>query len=212
MKNNQPVTQNEVAFPPNVYLVSKADLKGQITDCNDAFVQISGFTREELLGKSHNIVRHPDMPMAAFKDLWRTVQAGLPWRGLVKNRCKNGDFYWVDALVTPLKKNGQIIGYMSVRNAPKREDVAATEALYRDVRDKRRTLPATPKGPGRYSLPLSKKLRAAYWGAACLMLLIALLPDSQSTLRWVLAGAGATGRCRAVAADRCRRRAAGAVE
>lgn len=90
LKNNQPVTQNEVAFPPNVYLVSKTDLKGQITDCNDAFVQISGFTREELLGKSHNIVRHPDMPMAAFKDLWRTVQAGLPWRGLVKNRCKNG--------------------------------------------------------------------------------------------------------------------------
>ena len=98
MKNNQPVTQNEVAFPPNVYLVSKTDLKGQITDCNDAFVQISGFTREELLGKSHNIVRHPDMPMAAFKDLWRTVQAGLPWRGLVKNRCKNGDFYWVEAV------------------------------------------------------------------------------------------------------------------
>ncbi len=192
MKVNLPVTQNEVFLDPARPIVTKTDLKGQITYANRAFIDISGFAENELIGVSHNIVRHPDMPPEAFADLWATLKAGRPWSGLVKNRNKAGDFYWVEAYVSPITENGETIGYMSVRNAPKREDVAAAEALYRDVRDKRRTLPATPKGPGRYSLPLSKKLRAAYWGAACLMLLIALLPDSQSTLRWVLAGAGAT--------------------
>ena len=192
MKVNLPVTQNEVFLDPARPIVTKTDLKGQITYANRAFIDISGFTENELIGVSHNIVRHPDMPPEAFADLWTTLKAGRPWSGLVKNRNKAGDFYWVEAYVSPITENGETIGYMSVRNAPKREDVAAAEALYRDVRDKRRTLPATPKGPGRYSLPLSKKLRSAYWGAACLMLLIALLPDSQSTLRWALAGAGAT--------------------
>ena len=192
MKVNLPVTQNEVFLDPARPIVTKTDLKGQITYANRAFIDISGFTENELIGVSHNIVRHPDMPPEAFADLWATLKAGRPWSGLVKNRNKAGDFYWVEAYVSPITENGETIGYMSVRNAPKREDVAAAEALYRDVRDKRRTLPATPKGPGRYSLPLSKKLRSAYWGAACLMLLIALLPDSQSTLRWALAGAGAT--------------------
>ncbi|WP_277060020.1 methyl-accepting chemotaxis protein [Rivihabitans pingtungensis] len=192
MKVNLPVTQNEVFLDPARPIVTKTDLKGQITYANRAFIDISGFTENELIGVSHNIVRHPDMPPEAFADLWTTLKAGRPWSGLVKNRNKAGDFYWVEAYVSPITENGETIGYMSVRNAPKREDVAAAEALYRDVRDKRRRLPATPKGPGRFSLSLGQKLRAAYWGAACLMLLIALLPDSQSTLRWVLAGAGAT--------------------
>ncbi len=192
MKVNLPVTQNEVFLDPARPIVTKTDLKGQITYANRAFIDISGFTENELIGVSHNIVRHPDMPPEAFADLWATLKAGRPWSGLVKNRNKAGDFYWVEAYVSPITENGETIGYMSVRNAPKREDVAAAEALYRDVRDKRRRLPATPKGPGRFSLSLGQKLRAAYWGAACLMLLIALLPDSQSTLRWVLAGAGAT--------------------
>jgi len=131
MKNNQPVTQREVAFPPNAYLVSRTDLKGVITYANDAFVNISGFSRDELIGKSHNLVRHPDMPMAAFKELWTTVQSGMPWRGLVKNRCKNGDFYWVEAFVVPLKKNGQVVGYMSVRTPAAANKRAAAEALYK---------------------------------------------------------------------------------
>ena len=131
MKNNQPVTQKEVHFPPNRYLVSKTDLKGVITYCNDAFVDISGFSRDELIGKSHNIVRHPDMPMAAFDDLWKTIKAGLPWRGAVKNRCKNGDHYWVEAFVVPLKKNGEITGFMSVRTPLSVEKRSAVEGLYR---------------------------------------------------------------------------------
>lgn len=131
MKNNQPVTQREVAFPPNAYLVSRTDLKGVITYANDAFVNISGFSRDELIGKSHNLVRHPDMPMAAFKELWTTVQSGMPWRGLVKNRCKNGDFYWVEAFVVPLKKNGQVVGYMSVRTPAAANKRAAAEACTR---------------------------------------------------------------------------------
>lgn len=131
MKNNQPVTQREIPFPPDQYLVSKTDLKGVITQANDAFVEISGFSRNELIGSSHNIVRHPDMPQAAFEDLWRTVKSGLPWRGAVKNRCKNGDFYWVEAFVVPLKKNGQITGYMSVRTPLSAEKKAAADALYR---------------------------------------------------------------------------------
>jgi len=106
VKTNLPVTQQEVPFPAQRYLVSRTDLKGVITHANDAFVDISGFTREELLGSSHNIVRHPDMPEAAFADLWQTVKAGLPWHGLVKNRCKSGDHYWVRAYVVPVRRSG----------------------------------------------------------------------------------------------------------
>lgn len=133
MRNNLPVTNREIPFPKERYLVSKTDLKGQITFANDEFVKVSGFTQEELLGKSHNIVRHPDMPSWAFEDLWNTVKQGNPWRGLVKNRTKNGDYYWVEAFVVPVKQNGVITGYMSVRSEPDREQIAAADALYRNA-------------------------------------------------------------------------------
>ena len=112
-------------------LVSKTDTKGFITFANKNFIEISGFTEQELLGANHNIIRHPDMPSAAFAVMWKNLQRGLPWCGLVKNRCKNGDYYWVDAKVVPIKKGGQIIGYMSVRSLPSREDVTAAEAAYK---------------------------------------------------------------------------------
>ncbi len=130
MKKNLPVTQQEKPFPKGQYLVSKTDLKGAITYVNDAFVEISGFSREEMLGKNHNVVRHPDMPPQAFEDLWRTVKSGLPWRGLVKNRCKDGDHYWVDAFVVPVRENDQVVGYMSVRSEPSRAAVTQAEAQY----------------------------------------------------------------------------------
>jgi aerotaxis receptor len=93
-------------------------------------VHISGYRREELLGKPHNLVRHPHMPAEAFADLWATIRAGFPWRGLVKNRTKDGGFYWGDAYVTPITQDGPIVGYISVHNAPDRNDVRAAERLY----------------------------------------------------------------------------------
>jgi len=143
MKFNQPVTQIERFFDPGRPVVTKTDLKGRITYVNDAFVTISGFSHDELIGASHNIVRHPEMPPAAFADLWRTIQAGYPWRGIVKNRSKDGGFYWVDAYVTPITENGRIVGYTSVRNAPDRAKVAVAEAAYRAVNAGLGKLPAT---------------------------------------------------------------------
>ena len=133
MKTNLPVTQTEKPFPKGKLIISKTDLKGIITYANDAFVELSGFSREELIGKNHNIVRHPDMPPQAFAWLWDTVKKGQPWRGIVKNRCKNGDHYWVDAFVVPVRKNNQTTGYMSVRTEPAREQVNAAEALYKQL-------------------------------------------------------------------------------
>ena len=131
MRNNQPVTHHEVHLQAGVKLVTKTDLKGVITYVNDAFVDVSGYSREELIGSNHNMVRHPDMPEAAFADLWASVQGGKPWNGRVKNRCKNGDFYWVDANATPVRKRGEIIEYMSVRTEVTRQQVEEAEALYR---------------------------------------------------------------------------------
>ncbi len=137
MRKNFPVSQREYVLPEGTSLVSKTDLKGRITYCNPAFVECSGFDRQELIGAPHNLVRHPDMPEAAFADLWNTLQQGLPWTGLVKNRRKDGDHYWVCANVTPVKENGQTVGYMSVRTTPTRQEVEAAEALYARMREGR---------------------------------------------------------------------------
>ena len=155
MKTNLPVTQVEVPFPKGRYIVSRTDLKGIITYANDTFVDISGFTREELIGKNHNLVRHPDMPPQAFAWLWDTIKEGRPWRGTVKNRAKNGDYYWVEALAVPVRKNGQTIGYMSVRTEPSRAQVAAADALYRELNASKAAL---PKPTAWMRLPLKVKL------------------------------------------------------
>jgi aerotaxis receptor len=141
MKTNLPVTQTELPFPKGRYIVSRTDLKGIITYANDTFVDISGFSRDELIGKNHNLVRHPDMPPQAFAWLWDTVGEGRPWRGTVKNRAKNGDYYWVDALVVPVRKNNVTVGYMSVRTAPSREQIAAADALYQQLNASKAALP-----------------------------------------------------------------------
>jgi aerotaxis receptor len=135
MRDNQPVTQREYAFPPGATLVSVTDLKGRITYCNPAFVEVSGFPRDELMGQPHNLVRHPDMPEEAFRDMWATIEAGLPWSGYVKNRRKNGDHYWVQAHATPMKDGDRITGYLSVRTQPTTEGVQGAEALYARMRD-----------------------------------------------------------------------------
>lgn len=130
MKNNQPVTQRNVDYAKDLLLISTTDLKGIITYVNNDFIQVSGFVEEELIGASHNVVRHPDMPTAAFKDLWDTVKAGNTWRQLVKNRCKNGDHYWVDAFVTPVYEQDRLVGFQSVRTKPTEEQVRSVERLF----------------------------------------------------------------------------------
>lgn len=135
MKTNLPVTNVEIELPENSHMVTKTDLKGTITYANDEFVEVSGFTREELVGKNHNVIRHPDMPPAAFADLWSSVKQGKPWNGMVKNRAKSGDHYWVEANVVPIRENGQVQEYMSVRSKPSREQVANAETLYRALAD-----------------------------------------------------------------------------
>ena len=141
MKTNLPITQKETPFPKGLYIVSRTDLKGITTYVNSTFVAVSGFSREELVGKNHNVVRHPDMLPGAFEWLWETIKQGRPWRGIVKNRCKNGDFYWVDALVVPVLKEGKPIGYMSVRKEPSREQIAAAEAFYQKLKDGNASIP-----------------------------------------------------------------------
>ena len=130
MKLNMPITDREVLLPEGQDLVTKTDLKGKIVYANPAFVSISGYSLEELVGKNHNVVRHPDMPVAAFKNLWDTLKLGRPWSQCVKNRCKNGDYYWVKANITPVFKNGEVDGFMSVRTKVSTEEIDLAEALY----------------------------------------------------------------------------------
>ena len=111
MRNNQPITQRERTFPAQQRLISTTDARGVITYCNDAFMEISGFSRDELIGAPHNQVRHPDVPSAVFEHMWSTLKKGQPWMGIVKNRCRNGDHYWVNAYVTPVFENERVVGY-----------------------------------------------------------------------------------------------------
>lgn len=137
MRINDPVTDNEYDFPAEELLMSTTDKRGLMTHCNAAFARVSGYDIDELLGQPHNLVRHPDMPPEAYKDLWATIGHGRPWSGLVKNRRKNGDCYWVRANVTPIMVDGKPQGYMSVREKPTREEVRAAEALYARIRSER---------------------------------------------------------------------------
>lgn len=133
MRKNLPVTDREVKIPEGERLISTTDLKGVITYCNDVFVKVAGYEREELIGQAHNIIRHPDMPQVAFQNMWDTLKSGSPWAGLVKNRCKSGDYYWVNAYVTPMYQSGRIVGYESVRYAPSRDQIERAESLYKKL-------------------------------------------------------------------------------
>jgi len=139
MRNNGPVSQQEYVLPAGTTLVSTTDLQSHLTYCNPAFIQVSGYAAEELLGQPHNLVRHPDMPAEAFRDMWATLKSGAPWTALVKNRRKNGDHYWVRANVTPVLDGGRITGYLSVRTTPGRDEVAQAEAQYARMRDEAAT-------------------------------------------------------------------------
>ena len=171
MRNNGTITQKEFALPPDKTLVSVTDIKGRIVYANKAFIAASGFLESELLGQAHNIVRHPDMPPEAFRDMWTTLSSGRPWNGLVKNRRKNGDHYWVRANATPVRRDGQLVGFLSVRTVPAREDVAAAERLYEQLRSE------AEQGRQRTSLQAGKVRRRDPLGR--------LAAAVQSFARWI---------------------------
>lgn len=135
MRNNQPVTQKEYPVRHDCAIISHTDLKGKITYVNDEFVEYAGFTRAELIGQDHNIVRHPDMPKEAFRDFWATLQQGRAWQGIVKNRRKNGDHYWIKATATQLANNS---GYMSVRIQATEEEIAEAKQVYAEMQHNKR--------------------------------------------------------------------------
>ena len=148
MKKNFPVTQTEQSLSADQRIISSTDLKGITTHINQDFLDISGFEEPELIGKSHNVVRHPDMPPAAFQLLWDYLKKGKQWKGIVKNRCKNGDHYWVDAFVTPVKEKGQVVGYESVRYKPEQAHIERAEQVYKRI------------NAGKDPVPKSKKVAA----------------------------------------------------
>jgi aerotaxis receptor len=136
MRLNLPVTNVEYELDPHQSIVTTTDFQGNITYANPYFVEASGYAHDELIGAPQNILRHPDMPAVAFADLWASIKAGLPWRGVVKNRRKNGDHYWVLANVTPVVENGKSVGYISVRTKPSRAQIEGAAALYNQEKDK----------------------------------------------------------------------------
>jgi len=135
MRSNLPVTQTALKVPEDQTLISITDTKGRITYANPNFVSVSGFLLDELVGQPHNMVRHPDMPEEAFRDMWATIEAGMPWTGMVKNRRKNGDYYWVKANATPMRDGDKIVGYLSVRTAPSVADIESATRLYATMRE-----------------------------------------------------------------------------
>ncbi|SNS24020.1 methyl-accepting chemotaxis sensory transducer with Pas/Pac sensor [Pseudomonas japonica] len=191
MKSNLPVTGRNVDYPVDANILSTTDLTSAITYANDEFIRISGFTRDELIGSAHHIVRHPDMPAEAFEHMWQTLKKGRSWMGLVKNRCKNGDHYWVSAFVSPITSHGQTVEYQSVRTKPTRAQVEAAERHYADLRKGERSLrerlPTLSMG-ARLSLGLGGLLAVVLGGSR---LLLPELPY-QGVLEWlVFAGLGA---------------------
>jgi aerotaxis receptor len=203
LRTNLPVTGIEYPLQDGRSIVSKTDTKGRITYVNPTFVEVSGFAEEELIGKAHNIVRHPDMPPEAFADMWQTLQAGEPWTALVKNRRKNGDFYWVVANVVPIKEAGATVGYMSVRTRPARDQVERAEALYKRMRAGRADGLAIRRGAAVRTawwarvldlrhLPLGRRLAIMMSAQAALMLLLAGVTQSWGWRLLALAGAALT--------------------
>jgi len=183
MKNNQPVTQREIDYSADLVLISKTDTKGIVTYANDSFVELSGFSRDELIGKNHNIVRHPDMPEWAFADLWRTVKSGYPWTGIVKNRAKNGDHYWVKASVSPINDNGNTLGYISLRKKPSRQEIESAEHLYRSE-----DIPTPQQNRSRrfVDLSLEAKLQLLIQPVMFLFLVLSMLTTAINTREQLL--------------------------
>lgn len=194
MRINLPVVAQEHVLPAGAMLVSTTDPQGRILHCNAAFIHASGFSKDELLGQPHNLVRHPDMPEEAFRDMWETLGRGLPWTGLVKNRRKDGLFYWVRANVTPVIAGGRVTGYLSVRTQPSRQDIDAAESLYAVMREEARRgrlLHRVDAGRVWTDTPMSRLMRRFSLGLAGRLALIAALPAAAgAALTALMLGAG----------------------
>jgi aerotaxis receptor len=136
--NKRFIIDEEVKFedvnPTNRPVVSKSDKKGNILYVNSVFANMCGYKKEEMLGRPHRILRHPDMPKAVFKDMWNKLKAGKEWRGIIKNLRKDGRYYWVNAYISPVKKNGKIIGYISVRRGVSEDVIKEVEKKYEKMR------------------------------------------------------------------------------
>ncbi|GGB46172.1 aerotaxis receptor Aer [Oceanisphaera marina] len=178
-RRNQHVIDEEVTYNSQEQLVSTTDLRGVITYANDIFCRVAGYLPEELVGKNHNIVRHPDMPKAAFRDLWEHAKAGRPWRGAVKNRCKDGRYYWVDAYVTPIYQDGKITGFQSVRTQLDDKTRNIASQAYRQLLKQEQQKHSAPSWlkPLVASLPLV---------GLCALLAGAFINGGGSTLLWSL--------------------------
>ncbi len=210
MRVNTPVTQKEFPFPPGETLVSTTDLKGRITYCNPAFVHVSGFEHAELLGQPHNLIRHPDMPEEAFRDMWETIASGQPWSAMVKNRRKDGDHYWVVANVTPLMERGQPVGYMSVRTEPSRAQIEAATDLFGKMKQEAadgRLVHRLRSGQVEIDTPMARLLRAVTPGPRGLWTgAAAAITGGGVAVGWAsahlggVAAAGVAGGCAALAA------------
>jgi aerotaxis receptor len=132
-QRNALITDVEVPYPDGKLIVSRTDTAGVITQCNQAFIEMSGYAAAEIIGQPHCLLRHPDMPRAAYADLWSTVSSGKKWHGYVKNLRKDGAYYWVHAVVVPNVREGIIVGYTSVRRKPSRSKVSEALALYAEM-------------------------------------------------------------------------------
>ncbi len=165
-RRNTQLQDHEVEFPADVQLVSTTDLRGVITYANPTFCHIAGYTADELVGHNHNMVRHPDMPKAAFADLWSRLKEGKAWRGIVKNRCKDGSYYWVDAYVTPIYEGSRISGYQSVRCKPDPELKQIAIRTYQALLNAEKGAKSSSISFSRFKLPLLAILLLASIGCA----------------------------------------------
>ncbi|GAA0819944.1 PAS domain-containing methyl-accepting chemotaxis protein [Colwellia asteriadis] len=182
-RNNQTLIDEEVSFSENEQLISVTDTRGVILYANENFCRVAGYTQEELYHKNHNIVRHPDMPKAAFKDLWEELKAGNHWQGMVKNRCKDGRYYWVSAYVTPMFENGVLKGYQSVRVKPSQALKKKAEETYKALNNNQKSISEAQKNVIKKSISFASLLfiitsaflmAGAFWGAATLLAVVVL--------------------------------------
>ncbi|MBL8306764.1 MAG: PAS domain-containing protein, partial [Rubrivivax sp.] len=196
MRSNLPIVDREFPFPAGETLVSTTDLQGRILYGNPNFIAVSGYAKAELLGQPHNLIRHPDMPEEAFRDMWETIASGQPWSAPVKNRRKDGSYYWVLANVTPLMEDGRPVGYMSVRTQATREQISAAEALYATMRAEcaeGRLVHGLRGGMLELRTPWRRMLRQLRPGTSGRVGLVTGLAAAGVAAAWTLAQGGAAG-------------------